>query len=146
MKAQFFLAGLLVILMACNSGNPGAGKTAAESLQTKEMAKAAAPKVNVDSLVAVLEAQREKIEGTLKTLRKTTIPTKELREQIKQKWSQIEYSIDNGQVVRIITHPYRNITSRTEDFYFRDGRKVKNIPEARTNARGKPISTQLTLS
>ncbi len=111
------------ILVACNRGNPNAGETQkskGDSLARTEV-KATAAKINNDSLVKIIEAERERIEASLKSFKQTILPTKDLRAQIKQKWSKVEYFSENGQVVRIITLPYEKIVSRTEEFYFQKG-------------------------
>ena len=81
----------------------------------------AAPKINTDSLVKVIDAERERIETRLKSLQQTSLSTKDLRAQIKQKWSKIDYYTENGQIVRIKSFPYPKISQRTEEFYLQKG-------------------------
>jgi hypothetical protein len=72
----------------------------------------------------MIASRRGNIESNLESLQKKTLLTSNLRAQIKQKWSKIDYYIENGQVMRIKTHPYKTVSERTEEFYFEQGKLI----------------------
>ena len=82
------------------------------------------PKINVDSIVKSIEAENARIEANLKSFKKTTLKTTGLREVIKQKWSVIEYYTENSLVVKVETLPYKQVTKRTEEFTFKNGKLI----------------------
>jgi hypothetical protein len=126
MKAKLTLFGMAFLLFSCGTSQQKAGEQAAKTDTTvKPATEAAAPAaVNADSLVKIIDAERAKIEGNLKSLQKKTLPTKDLRAQIRQKWSKLDFYSGNGRVVRIKSYPYEQISHRTEEFYFRDGKLI----------------------
>jgi hypothetical protein len=95
---------LLTLLSACSSTRAG------EEVPEGEKA----------GLMASIETRRKAIEARDSLVRKT-VATTGLREQIKQKWSRIDYYADGDQVVRIKTYPHAQVSTRTEEFYFDGG-------------------------
>lgn len=83
--------------------------------------------INADSAIQAINAKRAQIESELAD--PTEVPTTELREKIKQKWSKIHFYSVNGNVVRIKTYPYEQISKRTEEFYFNNGQLMLVIIE-----------------
>jgi len=79
-------------------------------------------KKKADSLIIAINLERDRIENNLKSFQIKSLSTKTLREQIKQKWSKIEFCTEKDQIVRIKTYPYKEITNRTEEFYFQKGK------------------------
>ncbi|WP_340063104.1 hypothetical protein [Ascidiimonas aurantiaca] len=93
--------------------------------------------LNTDSLVASIDKKRATIESTIGE--PVVIYTDSLREKIKQKWQKMHYYVIDGEVVRIKTYPYEQITSRTEEFYVDKGNLVLVVIEDHGDAeRGKP--------
>jgi hypothetical protein len=83
-------------------------------LSAEEMAK----------ITSDIDARHKQIESQLANIQPIQTSTNGLREQIHQKWSAINaYMLDN-QIVRIITVPHTNITNRTEEFYFDNGKLI----------------------
>ncbi len=118
---------MVLLFFACGSNNQTAKneqQIKADSTAKAESKTVSKPKINTDSLVIVIENERERIEKNLKSFRQKIVPTKDFRAQIKQKWSKIEYFSENGQIVRIITLPYEKIVNRTEEFYFQKGNLI----------------------
>lgn len=76
--------------------------------------------VNHDSLMNVAKSLRTAIEENLETYTTQTLQTSEMREQIKQKWSKIDYYLNGETVVRIKTYPHEGISTRTEEFYYNE--------------------------
>jgi hypothetical protein len=76
------------------------------------------------SLVSAIDAKRKAIEGRLDGMTRKTLPTTGLREQIKQKWSKVDFYVDAGQVARIKTYPHPQVSTRTEEFYFDGGQLI----------------------
>ena len=125
MKRTLLFIGFVFFLFSCGSNNTGKEqKENAQAAVNKDSVAAQSPKANVDSLVKVIEAENSRIEANLKSFAKTSLKTTGLREQIKQKWSIIEYFTENGQIVKIVTLPYKQITKRTEEFTFKQGKLI----------------------
>lgn len=125
MKRTLVFIGFAFFLFSCGSNNTGKEqKENAQAAVNKDSVTAQAPKTNVDSLVKVIEAENSRIEANLKSFTKTSLKTTGLREQIKQKWSIIEYFTENAQIVKIVTLPYKQITKRTEEFTFKQGKLI----------------------
>ena len=125
MKRTLLFIGFVFFLFSCGSNNTGKEqKENAQAAVNKDSVTAQSPKANVDSLVKVIGAENSRIEANLKSFSKTSLKTTGLREQIKQKWSVIEYFTENGQIVKIVTLPYKQITKRTEEFTFKQGKLI----------------------
>ncbi len=127
MKNSLLFSGLLFFLLSCGSGNKNAGdeqKGSAQAAVKPETEAVKAPKINADSLVKVIEAENARIESNLKSFKKIILKTTDLRAQIKQKWSEINYFTENGQIVKVVTLPYPKISKRTEEFTYRNGKLI----------------------
>lgn len=112
MKAKIILSLLILCgLMSCKKSETKDESQSGTETKTVE---------NVDNskLVSEIEAWVKKIEDHKKSLNQVEISTKDLRSQIKQKWSKIHFYTENNKVVRIKTYPYSQISNRTEEFYF----------------------------
>ncbi|MEZ5963147.1 MAG: hypothetical protein R3F56_04795 [Planctomycetota bacterium] len=105
---SFLLAGLACLPGCSSMGGSGSdlagGDTAAQ--------------------VASIEAKRDAIEKRVDSLARKTLPTTGMREQIKQKWSKIDYYVDGNTVLRVKTYPHPDVSSRTEEFYFDGGQLI----------------------
>ena len=68
------------------------------------------------------------------------VSTSSLREKIKQKWESIHFYLIENELVRIKTYPYKNISSRTEEFYLDNGQLILAVIEDDgSGERGKSI-------
>jgi hypothetical protein len=124
MKTKLLLCGIVFIFFSCGSNNQNAKNE--EKGKTDSAVKTGAtavntPKINTDSLIKVIDLERERIETNVKSFQRTTLPTAKLREQIKQKWQKIDFYTQKEQIVRIKSYPYEKISHRTEEFYFKNG-------------------------
>ena len=81
---------------------------------------------NVDSsnLVNEIDKIKNKIELDKNKFKQIEVSTKDLRSQIKQKWSKIHFYLDGNDVVRVKTYPYEQISERTEEFYFNNSKLI----------------------
>lgn len=91
------------------------------------------PIANKDSILHAIDAQRATIENNLGE--PVIISTATLREKIKQKWENIHFYSKDGSLVRIKTYPYKNITSRTEEFYLQNGKLMLVVIEDNGDAK-----------
>jgi len=111
----------LVLFASCE--NVKVEKTVSQdSKQEQEIEEAASleeESIDVDSLVATFDAMRAEIESSAGD--PVEVSTSDLKEKIKQKWEKIHFYTVDGNLVRIKTYPYENITYRTEEFYIQDG-------------------------
>ena len=82
------------------------------------------PEAERAGLVSQIDAKRGGIEARREKLQRTTLSTANLREQVKQKWSKIDFYSDGDTVVRIKTYPHQGISTRTEEFYFDGGQLI----------------------
>jgi len=106
--------------------------------EKSEMAdsKEAHSELNVDSLVSAADQRRTEIENAETT--PMEVFTSDLKEKIKQKWERIHFYTLDGNIVRIKTYPYENISKRTEEFYLQDGELfMAVIEDDGTGERGK---------
>lgn len=111
-KTLFFITILTsLIVISCNNQNQTEETNlSAEIIETT-------PELNTDSIVNFIDELRKNSE-----INETTsfeLPTKDLREKIKQKWSKIHFYLDaeGVQVIKIKTYPHEGISKRTEEFY-----------------------------
>jgi hypothetical protein len=94
------------------------------------------PQLNVDSLSTAIENYRNKVEMEISD--PIEVSTNDLRAKIKQKWDRIHFYELNGELVRIKTYPYENISERTEEFYVKDGQlSLVIIEDDGSGERGK---------
>lgn len=97
---------------------------------------------DVAAMTASIDSKRDAIEARLGSLTRKTLPTADLREQVKQKWSKIEYYLDGSDVVRVKTYPHTQVSQRTEEFYFDHGELMyafiadRGAPEPEAGSRG----------
>lgn len=75
--------------------------------------------IDADSIVTAIDEARAEIEANLGE--PVAVATKEMKEKIKQKWEKIHFYLMDGQVIRVKTYPYENISARTEEFYLMNG-------------------------
>lgn len=127
MKRALLFSGLIFFLLSCGSGNKNAGNEQKEGTPAAvkpETEKVKTPKINADSLVKVIEAENARIESNLKSLKRIILKTTDLRAQVKQKWSEINYYTENGKIVKVVTLPYPQISKRTEEFTYLNGKLI----------------------
>lgn len=98
--------------------------TAVEQDSTRSDAE---PELQTDSLVKSINAKRSSIEANL--AEPVVITTADLREKVKQKWEKIHFYTTDGQIARIKTYPYANISPRTEEFYLDGGKLILAVIE-----------------
>ncbi|MEO7917737.1 MAG: hypothetical protein ABIR16_08850 [Dokdonella sp.] len=77
-----------------------------------------------DQMISSITKERLSIEARKDQLTKQEVSTTKLNERIKQKWSKLDFYSENGKLVRIKSYPHPNISTRTEEFYFRDGQLI----------------------
>ena len=127
---------LSLIMYSCNTSKkeektPDTTQQASASESTEDEAA-----LDVDSLVVGIDKKRATIENTIGE--PVVVYTDSLREKIKQKWQKIHYYVIDGELVRIKTYPYEQITSRTEEFYIDKGNLTLVVIEDNGDAeRGK---------
>lgn len=135
-KIPIALIAGAIALTSCNDrqeeNTEQSNETEKESSNTKkqveeEKEEVHVPKVNIDSLIEALNQSRIDIENNLEGLKKTAIKTDKLREQVKQKWSQIDFYKDGDKLKRIKTYPHEGISTRTEEFYFNDAGDLTSV-------------------
>ncbi len=117
--SYFVLSLSLGLSMACQNNNPASEESEEiildESIVEEEIE--AKADLDVDSVVALIDAQRAKLEAMEGT--GMSLSTEGMRAKIAQKWSKIDfYTDDKGAVVRVKTYPYPGISKRTEEFYY----------------------------
>jgi len=125
MRKILLISGMAFIFFSCGSNNQPSKNEQKENpdITVKaEVSTASIPQKNIDSLIKVIDMEREKIENNLPSSQKKSLSTSALREQIKQKWSRIEFFTQNDQLVRIKSFPYEKISQRTEEFYYQNGK------------------------
>jgi hypothetical protein len=117
------IIGITILVFACT---PKQNKTDEESKNDSLSAikDTSDPMPDADSIVKMIEAENSRIESNMNSLVKTSLKTTDLRAQIKQKWSQIEYFSDKSGILKIVTVPYPQITKRTEEFTFKEGKLI----------------------
>jgi predicted RNase H-like nuclease (RuvC/YqgF family) len=95
--------------------------------------------LNVDSIISTIDEYRASLESELAEAIELT--TDSLRAKIKQKWQKIHFYTNNGELQRIKTYPYSEISQRTEEFYIKDGELVLVVIEDQDGEqRGKAKS------
>lgn len=135
MKRNIFpaIAALGLALLSCQP------KTEQPAAAAPEKSSAEAPKLSaasIDSLAGIIDQQRKEIES--KDLKPIEVSTTGLRAKIRQKWSNIHFYEEQGQVVRIKTYPHDNISKRTEEFYAgASGLMLVVIEDDGSGAKGK---------
>jgi len=116
MKAKIILSILILCsLQSCKKTESDVSK--AEPVIPTE-------KVDNSNLVSEIDQMKNKIEADKSKLKQAEMSTKDLRGQIKQKWSKIHFYSDGDKVVRVKTYPYDQISERTEEFYFNDSKLI----------------------
>lgn len=84
---------------------------------------------SLDSVLVSLDKNRKTIEAKLHDLDRVEVGSEYLRAKVKQKWSKIHIYTQNGQIQRIKTYPHAMISTRTEEFYFLEGRLAMVVLE-----------------
>lgn len=114
---------LTLILFSCTSS------VEEQPIQVDEQIEELAAEVslNMDSVIVAIDQQRALIEANLEA--PLEVSTDELKAKIKQKWKAIHFYASNGQVVRVKTYPYTEISARTEEFYLENGALILAVIE-----------------
>ena len=105
MKKGLMLLGIGVLFFACgspNQNNKNGQKGNTDTTVNSQEEGVKTPKINADSLVKAINIAREKVDQNLKSFQKKSLPTTNLRAQIKQKWFKIEYYSENAQIVKVM--------------------------------------------
>ncbi|MFN4300060.1 MAG: hypothetical protein ACK4EX_10090 [Thermaurantimonas sp.] len=123
MRSQIFYVILLVFLYSCTSKTSNEQNDEITSAQEEVSLNLSVEEI--DSIVAFIDSRRALAED--KKDNRIELTTKDLREKIKQKWSKIHYYFDGTSVIRIKTYPHENISNRTEEFYFHNGKLILAI-------------------
>lgn len=132
MKRAIFTLAITMLMAGITLTSCNSSEKKAENAQDKDKvieAKQELSQVRKDSIVKVIDTERTRIENSLLSLQKKSIPTTNLRPQIKQKWSKIDFYTENDQIVRIKSYPYEKISDRTEEFYFQKGKLMLGFIE-----------------
>ncbi|MAX79498.1 MAG: hypothetical protein CL843_04895 [Crocinitomicaceae bacterium] len=139
-KLSIALSGLtLMAAVSCQQAAPKEEPTETQHKETvteevEEMVEEAV--VDADAVVSAVDQKRNEIETAIKDIEPVSIETTELRSKIKQKWSKIHVYTVDGNVLRIKTYPYEEISKRTEEFYFDKGMLI--LATIEDNGEGEP--------
>lgn len=120
---------VFLFVIGCNEQSKNAKEGELQSATTEQVKSEITANgiSNIDSLVSLIDAKRSTIEQRITN--PFVLSTQGLREKTKQKWEKIHfYSID-GEVVRIKTYPYSQISKRTEEFYLEKGSVILAVIE-----------------
>lgn len=121
---------VLVSLTGCESEvDEGHAATAVEEPSTTHADNFEGTEEDRVALIEAITKQRQAIEARKEELSRNELSTESMREQIKQKWSKLDYYADGGEVLRIKTYPYEGVSTRTEEFYFQEGELIYAIIE-----------------
>ena len=95
--------------------------------------------LDIDSITSSIDEYRTQVESELPEV--IELSTDSLRAKIKQKWQKIHFYADEGQLKRIKTYPYPEISQRVEEFYVQNGELVLVVIEDQDGEeRGKAKS------
>lgn len=142
MKKVTFIALSIGLLTACNASNnqkqetPEQGKEEVKETKIEESTSEAAP--NAMELMKEIDAYRNEVEDNLDKMKSMSADMSAMREQVKQKWSNIEFYMDGDRnLKRVKTYPHEGISKRTEEFYFKEGQLVNAVIEDDGSSKGK---------
>lgn len=85
------------------------------------------PAVNVGVLVQAIDEKRTAIERSIGE--PLILNSTDLKEKIKQKWERVDFYVLDDELVRIKTHPYEQVSKRTEEFYLEGGNLILAVIE-----------------
>jgi hypothetical protein len=125
LKNTFLIPALVLFLGSCVTTQEKAEDKSESSVEMAETP--AEPEINADSLVSAIDARREAIEAAIGE--PLEVQTTDLREKIKQKWSKMDFYTLDGELARIKTYPYPQISTRTEEFYADGGELILVVIE-----------------
>lgn len=114
------------LFAACNTGT---NETPKPEEPTAEAPAANDPGFDVAAMTAGIDAMRAAIEENLDIYEKVEIGKDQFREKTRQKWEKIHIYLEDGNVVRIKSYPYADISKRTEEFYFDKGNLILAVIE-----------------
>lgn len=115
-----FAVAILAATVGCNQPAEKATEETTPAVVEEMMVEEVEEEViDTDSIVTAIDEARAEIEANLGE--PVAVATKQLKEKIKQKWEKIHFYLMDGQVVRVKTYPYENISNRTEEFYLMNG-------------------------
>ncbi len=118
----------LFTLNACNS--PEKQKEVKETeAETEVVSETPESDFDKDAYIQKADSLRSAIEELSDEAERAEISTDSLRGQLKQKWSKIDYYMDEGNVIRIKTYPHEGVSQRTEEFYFYKGELILVVIE-----------------
>ncbi len=122
MKRLFILPAICMLLVLNSCKDKKNEKDADQTMENQEVEMVEEEmemNINTDSLATEIDNKQEMIESNLGD--PVEMSTENLREKTKQKWKKIHFYTKDGQVVRVKTYPYEDISKRTEEFYFDNG-------------------------
>lgn len=125
---KHFIPAALVLTFAIGCQGDTKEKSTASEIVKQDSAATSPTETTLENstvdmaLVNTISAERRRIESILDKTEKKTISFADAREKIKQKWQKMDVYLENGKIVRIKTYPYPQISKRTEEFYFIDGK------------------------
>ncbi len=125
-----FAALTTTALFSCGeSENEAVEKIEKEVIIEKEMddEEDLIEEINTDSIAMSIDDYRLSIEESIGA--GVEISNEGMRPKVKQKWSKIHFYTMEGNVVRIKTYPYEEVSKRTEEFYLKDGNLVLAVIE-----------------
>tara|TARA_B100000508_G_scaffold60116_1_gene46730 strand:- start:10707 stop:11291 length:585 start_codon:yes stop_codon:yes gene_type:complete len=130
-KVTYIVAVALTstILFSCAEKAQKEEKIEKEVIIEKEISEedVMAKEINVDSIASSIDEYRVNIEENIGDGEE--ISTAEMRAKVKQKWSKIHFYMMDGNIVRIKTYPHAEVSTRTEEFYLKDGNLVLAVIE-----------------
>jgi len=137
MKKELIVFAASLAMVACTNASPNSEEDMATStehhdekeMMDEDMEHKEETNVDYTDAVAAIDQSRESIETAVESIEPMEISTEGLREQIKQKWRKIHFYAKDGNVIRIKTYPYSEISKRTEEFYFENGNLVLAVIE-----------------
>lgn len=110
------LAALVLLVGAC-----------ASETETAEIDTAATTGDEPAAQMETIRQQRSAIEARVDDLTRYTVSTDTLREQIRQKWSELHFYAAGDTLLRVKTYPHEDVSTRTEEFYFEDGELIAAV-------------------
>ena len=124
----FILTLSLIFLCSCNKETPKTDNDTGKDKQTSTN-DTVKSKVNPDEIISKIQKFRADCEAKLdkKLLTRKTVDfndTNVTSEDTRQKWEKIDGYYDGDKIVRIQTYPHKGISTRTEEYYFMDGKLV----------------------
>ena len=119
----FVLIFAIIFVSSCNKDTPKTDTGKDNQTTTKDTVK---PKVNTDEIVIKIQKYRADYESKLEKLTRKEVIFEGTgaSDDARQKWEKMHGYFDGDKLVRVQTYPHKGISTRTEEFYFMDGKLV----------------------